>query len=96
MTQNLVADDAAATRVHYYADTNHGSSGSPVFNRLWEVIALHHSGGPYPPESVTRKTENDVLYAFNEGIPMKAILAEFKTRLDGKGVALMNYVPEAK
>lgn len=27
----------------YEADTDHGSSGSPVFNRQWEVVGLHHS-----------------------------------------------------
>ena len=31
---------------HYEADTDPGSSGSPVFNDQWEVIALHHSGVP--------------------------------------------------
>jgi endonuclease G len=31
---------------HYEADTEPGSSGSPVFNDQWEVIALHHSGIP--------------------------------------------------
>ncbi|MHC1767226.1 MAG: trypsin-like peptidase domain-containing protein [Verrucomicrobiia bacterium] len=96
MTQNLVADDATAMRVHYYADTKRGSSGSPVFNRLWEVIALHHSGGPYPPESATSATGEEVRYAFNEGIPVKAILAEFKTRKTDKGFPLMAFVPEAK
>ncbi|MFH0777439.1 MAG: DNA/RNA non-specific endonuclease [Candidatus Eisenbacteria bacterium] len=30
----------------YEADTEPGSSGSPVFNDQWEVIALHHSGVP--------------------------------------------------
>ncbi|AIQ93147.1 DNA/RNA non-specific endonuclease [Methylobacterium oryzae] len=28
----------------YRADTKPGSSGSPVFNDQWEVVALHHSG----------------------------------------------------
>ncbi len=28
--------------VHYLTDTEHGSSGSPVFNDEWEVIAVHH------------------------------------------------------
>ena len=31
---------------HYETDTQPGSSGSPVFNDQWEVIALHHSGVP--------------------------------------------------
>jgi endonuclease G, mitochondrial len=31
---------------YYEADTEPGSSGSPVFNDLWEVIALHHSSVP--------------------------------------------------
>jgi endonuclease I/V8-like Glu-specific endopeptidase len=31
---------------HYEADTEPGSSGSPVYNDQWEVVALHHSGVP--------------------------------------------------
>ena len=31
---------------HYVTDTEPGSSGSPVFNDQWEVVALHHSGVP--------------------------------------------------
>ncbi|MGN6184726.1 MAG: trypsin-like peptidase domain-containing protein [Thermoanaerobaculia bacterium] len=32
-------------RVHYRAPTEHGSSGSPVFDDQWRIIALHHGGG---------------------------------------------------
>lgn len=32
--------------LHYQTSTLPGSSGSPVFNDAWEVIALHHSGKP--------------------------------------------------
>jgi len=32
--------------LHYRTDTDPGSSGSPVFNDQWEVVALHHSGVP--------------------------------------------------
>jgi V8-like Glu-specific endopeptidase len=28
--------------VQYWTDTEQGSSGSPVFNESWEVVALHH------------------------------------------------------
>ena len=31
---------------HYQTDTEQGSSGSPVFNDQWGVIALHHSSVP--------------------------------------------------
>lgn len=31
---------------HYETDTEPGSSGSPVYNDQWEIIALHHSGVP--------------------------------------------------
>ncbi|HEY9282203.1 MAG TPA: trypsin-like peptidase domain-containing protein [Pyrinomonadaceae bacterium] len=32
--------------VQYEADTQPGSSGSPVFNDQWQLAALHHSGVP--------------------------------------------------
>jgi len=30
--------------IRYSADTEPGSSGSPVFNNQWELVALHHAG----------------------------------------------------
>ena len=32
--------------LHYAADTEPGSSGSPVFNDQWELVALHHASVP--------------------------------------------------
>lgn len=32
--------------LHYEADTERGSSGSPVFNDQWEVVAVHHASVP--------------------------------------------------
>jgi V8-like Glu-specific endopeptidase len=32
-------------RLQYLTDTLEGSSGSPVFNTEWQVVALHHKGG---------------------------------------------------
>jgi endonuclease G, mitochondrial len=39
-------EDALEAWLHYHTDTAPGSSGSPVFNDQWEVVALHHSGVP--------------------------------------------------
>ena len=30
-------------RLRYQTNTEDGSSGSPVFNREWRVVALHHA-----------------------------------------------------
>jgi endonuclease G len=53
--------------VQYRTDTEGGSSGSPVFNERWEVVALHHSwerarGGGTPPQLV------------NEGIRIERVV----------------------
>ena len=54
--------------LHYAADTEPGSSGSPVFNDQWEVVALHHASVPAP--------EHRELGGFlNEGIRISRILA---------------------
>lgn len=42
MTNNQVVE-VRAPYVWYAADTMGGSSGSPVFNDQWQVIALHHA-----------------------------------------------------
>lgn len=39
----IVERNDASPYLIYEADTDSGSSGSPVFNRQWEVVALHHS-----------------------------------------------------
>lgn len=57
-------------RVQYLTDTLPGSSGAPVFDRHWNVVALHHSGGwliePGSPEQRA--------YYRNEGIRVERIL----------------------
>jgi V8-like Glu-specific endopeptidase len=54
-------------RLHYTTDTMPGSSGAPVFNDSWEVIAIHHSGGDL---QVNAKGEKRFI---NEGILVSAI-----------------------
>ena len=51
--------------IHYLTDTEPGSSGSPVFNDQWIVIALHHSGVPDPNKKNT--------WIANEGIRISSI-----------------------
>jgi hypothetical protein len=55
-------------RLQYLTDTLPGSSGSPVFDSDWRVVALHHSGGwLHEPGSKRR-------YYRNEGIYIDAII----------------------
>lgn len=54
--------------LHYRTPTDPGSSGSPVFNTKWEVIALHHSGS-----SKTKRLHGAGTYEANEGITLAAI-----------------------
>ncbi|MBK9384671.1 MAG: DNA/RNA non-specific endonuclease [Planctomycetes bacterium] len=70
--------------LHYAADTQPGSSGSPVFNNQWEVIALHHWGGPW--RQVADDDGKKVPTFVNEGIRISAIVSELEARraeLDG-------------
>jgi len=54
--------------LHYAADTEPGSSGSPVFNDQWEVVALHHA-------SVHAPERPDLGGFVNEGIRVSRIAA---------------------
>jgi V8-like Glu-specific endopeptidase len=55
-------------RVQYLTDTERGSSGSPVFDMNWNVVALHHAGlGP-------ENTVDD--YIRNQGILIDIIINE--------------------
>lgn len=40
----LALPQIADRYLYYQTDTTPGSSGSPVFNDDWEIVALHHSG----------------------------------------------------
>jgi endonuclease G len=54
--------------LHYEADTQPGSSGSPVFNDQWELVALHHASVPAPDHPELGKF-------VNEGIRVSRLLA---------------------
>jgi len=46
ISDNKLVDILDSGFLHYEADTDRGSSGSPLFNSDWELIGLHHSGVP--------------------------------------------------
>ena len=54
--------------MHYRTPTDPGSSGSPVFNSQWEVMAVHHSGS-----TKTRRLHGEGHYEANEGIALSAV-----------------------
>ncbi len=79
-------DDSFIT---YSTDTAQGSSGSPVFNDQWQVVALHHSGVPKKDKdgnylckdgSIFTKNMDDSLidWIANEGVRISAILNDIK------------------
>lgn len=44
--ENRLVDISDDGFLRYTADTLGGSSGSPVFSKVWELVGLHHSGVP--------------------------------------------------
>jgi endonuclease G len=62
----------------YETDTEHGSSGSPVFNDAWEVVALHHYGEPFLER--TDETGRPIPVTVNEGVRISAIYQDLETR----------------
>lgn len=66
LTGNQVIN-SKAQHLFYSTDTMPGSSGSPVFNDLWQVIAIHHAYG-----GIVKGTGDTNHYA-NEGILLSAI-----------------------
>jgi V8-like Glu-specific endopeptidase len=73
---NLMLDHDG-TRVHYRAPTEPGSSGSPVFDRRWKLIALHHAGSDEMP-----MLHGGGTYQANEGIWVGRIKEAIQHELD--------------
>ncbi len=106
--QNRLSDELPKF-LHYEADTNPGSSGSPVLNDQWEVVALHHSGVPktddkghYLKADGSAWSDDDGLDAIawvaNEGVRASVIVKDLKKRrakLDATGQALLDTVFQA-
>jgi endonuclease G len=67
--------DVVDDYIQYSADTMEGSSGSPVFNDQWILVALHHAGVPDPKGSGQ--------YISNEGIRISSIVEFVRGRQSG-------------
>ena len=83
LKQIVIRENQLASRgervLHYLADTQDGSSGSPVFNDQWQVVALHHFGEPHLEKPSDDEFENSL--HVNEGIRISAIVAELREKL---------------
>jgi endonuclease G len=78
--------------VWYMTDTSSGSSGSPAFNRFWQVMALHHSGVAKKDSQGRTLTKDGKVWdssmdealidwIANEGVRVSAIVADLRLRL---------------
>ena len=56
-------------RIRYKTDTERGSSGSPVLNNAWELLAIHHAAGE----------RRDGSWLNNEGMRMDRIVEDIRT-----------------
>jgi hypothetical protein len=68
-SDGLIGLRGAGRRVRYNTNTEPGSSGSPVFDQNWKLVALHHSGDP-----------TSLMPTYNEGIPIHLILEQLRQR----------------
>jgi Trypsin-like peptidase domain/Tetratricopeptide Repeats-Sensor len=78
LDDNLLLDHESP-RVHYRAPTEGGSSGSPVFNEEWRLIALHHAGGM----RMRRLNGGEGEYPANQGISIQAVIESIREQLKG-------------
>ncbi len=64
-----------SNKIRYTTDTEPGSSGSPVFNNFWDVVALHHAAGEWDNSSNK--------WISNQGIRIDKIIKALHTNYDG-------------
>lgn len=67
--------DVHTNIIHYKSDTDYGSSGSPVFDNQWNLMALHHAREP--AESA------------NEGMRIDKIVADLKNEFQATNPGIL-------
>lgn len=88
--QFLKSDQPIDHLIWYATNTTNGSSGSPVFNDKWKLIAIHHSGVPVMKDGkyecidgiyrtkeqliVMRNFRDQIRYKANEGIKINYLI----------------------
>jgi V8-like Glu-specific endopeptidase len=73
--RNNLVSAADATTIRYFADTDQGSSGSPVCDDRWKVVALHRGAQHVSGVQFQGKDEAFV----NFGSQIQAVLADIRT-----------------
>ena len=66
--------------IHYRSASQGGSSGSPVFNQIWELIGLHHAGG----QKMKKLNGGTGHYGANEGIWIRSIIDNIESKYADK------------
>lgn len=61
--------------IRYATDTEPGSSGSPVFNNQWDLLAIHHAAGEW--DSVNN------VWKSNEGMRIDKVVADLRSHFGG-------------
>ena len=73
--------DVILPKLRYREPTASGSSGSPVFNQQWELVAMHHAGSKHMPSLSGAGTVEA-----NEGIAISAIVRALNAALAPGGM----------
>ena len=66
--------------IEYTTDADFGSSGSPVFNNRWQLVALHHAMLVEYKDDVEKSLEKNVIVRGNLGVRINQIVADLEQK----------------